>query len=67
MLDTLGERERSILRHRFGLDGGGEPQTLEQIGKRFGVSKERVRQLEARAMTKLRGDFAADARTLLGA
>lgn len=67
MLDTLDERERSILRQRFGLDGGGEPQTLEQIGKRFGVSKERVRQLEARAMTKLRGDFAADARVLLGA
>ncbi len=57
MLSTLDERERKILRQRFGLDGDEGPQTLEQIGKRFGVSKERIRQLEARAMSKLRGDF----------
>jgi RNA polymerase sigma factor (sigma-70 family) len=67
MLSTLDLRERSILLQRYGLDEGGEPQTLEQIGRRFGVSKERVRQLEARAMTKLRGGFEADAERLLGA
>ncbi len=67
MLGVLDEREQSILRHRFGLDGGGEPQTLEQIGKLFGVSKERVRQLECRAMARLRDEFADDAKGLLGA
>ena len=48
------------------LDDHGEPKTLEQIGQQFGVSKERIRQLEARAITKLRGDFHGDARRLLG-
>lgn len=67
MLATLDARERSILRQRYGLDDAGEPQTLEQIGRRFGVSKERIRQLEARAMTKLRGGFEADVQRLLGA
>jgi RNA polymerase primary sigma factor len=67
MLATLDTRERSILRQRFGLDERGEPQTLEQIGRRFGISKERIRQLEARAMTKLRGGFEADVERLLGA
>ncbi len=67
MLSTLDARERNILRQRFGLDGQGEAQTLEQIGRRFGVSKERIRQLEARAMAKLRCEFAADAEKLLGA
>jgi RNA polymerase primary sigma factor len=67
MLATLDLRERSILQQRYGLDDGGEPQTLEQIGRRFGVSKERVRQLEARALMKLRGEFEADAEGLLGA
>ncbi len=68
MLNALDPRERSILRQRFGLDDvGGEPQTLEQIGRRFGVSKERVRQLEVRAMQKLRSGFQTDVRELLGA
>jgi len=66
MLAALDPRERSILRQRYGLDGQGESQTLEQIGRRFGVSKERIRQLEARAMAKLRCDFAGDAQRLLG-
>lgn len=65
MMGQLDERERAILRQRFGLDGGGEPQTLEQIGKLFGVSKERIRQLEARAMSRLRTDYEAEARQLL--
>lgn len=67
MLSALDERERTILRHRYGLESRGEPQTLEQIGKSFGVSKERVRQLEARAMAKLRHDFQIDAAKLLSA
>jgi RNA polymerase sigma factor (sigma-70 family) len=67
MLCVLDEREQSILRHRYGLDSGGEAQTLEQIGQRLGVSKERVRQLEARAMAKLRTDFTGDVKLLLGA
>lgn len=66
MLDALDEREQQIMRHRYGLDGVGEPQTLEQIGKALGVSKERVRQLEARAMAKLRDDFSGDVNQLLG-
>ncbi len=66
MLDTLDGRERSILRQRFGLDDHGRACTLEQIGNRFGVSKERIRQIESRAMTKLRGDFAVDVEQLLG-
>ncbi len=65
MLATLDERERSILRQRFGLDEHREPQTLQEIGRRFGVSKERIRQLEARAMSKLRTDFAEDVQQLL--
>ncbi|MFQ5805594.1 MAG: sigma-70 family RNA polymerase sigma factor [Phycisphaerae bacterium] len=66
MLGTLDERERSILRQRFGLGEHREPQTLQQVGRRFGVSKERIRQLEARAMTKLRADFADRVQQLLG-
>lgn len=67
MLAVLDEREQTILRHRYGLDTGGEPQTLDQIGRSFGVSKERIRQLEARAMARLRADFESEARQLLGA
>jgi RNA polymerase primary sigma factor len=54
ILDKLDERERSIIVARFGLDEGGEPHTLEQVGNELGVTKERVRQLEMRAMGKLR-------------
>ncbi|MEW6197908.1 MAG: sigma-70 family RNA polymerase sigma factor [Planctomycetota bacterium] len=67
MLATLDPRERAILRQRYGLDDAGAPRTLEQIGQRFGVSKERVRQLESRALLKLRGDFEAEAEELVGA
>jgi RNA polymerase sigma factor (sigma-70 family) len=66
MLSTLDDRERSILRQRYGLGDRGEPQTLEQIGRQFGVSKERIRQLEARAITKLRSGFSDDLQSLLG-
>lgn len=54
ILDQLDEREREIIRYRFGLDQGTEPQTLEQVGSHFGVTKERIRQLETRALAKLR-------------
>ncbi len=54
ILDRLDERERNIILYRFGLNQNSEPQTLEQLGGRFGVTKERIRQLEARALTKLR-------------
>jgi RNA polymerase primary sigma factor len=53
MLGRLDEREQRIIRSRFGL-GGVNQQTLEQIGRELGISKERVRQLEARAQDKLR-------------
>jgi RNA polymerase sigma factor (sigma-70 family) len=51
ILDRLDEREKDILRYRFGIDQEG-PLTLEQVGSRFGVTKERIRQLEARALKK---------------
>jgi RNA polymerase sigma factor (sigma-70 family) len=54
ILDQLEDRERSILMHRYGLEPGAEPLTLEQVGSRFGVTKERIRQIEARALQKLR-------------
>jgi RNA polymerase primary sigma factor len=65
MLSSLEPREADILRHRFGLDAGGESKTLEQIGQVFGVSKERIRQLEARAMAKLRTEFEDTAAAVL--
>ncbi|MHB8438657.1 MAG: sigma-70 family RNA polymerase sigma factor [Acidimicrobiales bacterium] len=53
MLVSLDDREREIIRLRFGLDRG-EPRTLEEVGVRFGLTRERIRQIEARAMSKLR-------------
>jgi RNA polymerase sigma factor (sigma-70 family) len=53
MLLDLDERERQILRLRFGLDRG-EPRTLDQVGEHFSLTRERIRQIEARAMSKLR-------------
>jgi RNA polymerase sigma factor (sigma-70 family) len=57
-LSRLDDRERSILTWRFGLDGGDE-HTLQEIGERLGLSRERARQLEARALAKLRTSTAA--------
>ena len=52
-LETLTEREQKVLRLRFGLDDG-RPRTLEEVGKVFHVTRERIRQIEAKALRKLR-------------
>ena len=53
VLDTLSERERRVLELRFGL-ADGRPRTLEEIGKEFNLTRERIRQIEAKALAKLR-------------
>ena len=53
LLDDLSEREREVLRLRFGLEDG-HAHTLEDVGKKFGVTRERIRQIEAKALRKLR-------------
>lgn len=53
MIDELAPREREVLRLRFGLEDG-HPYTLEEVGRRFGVTRERIRQIEAKALRKLR-------------
>ena len=53
VLETLTEREQKVLRLRFGLDDG-QPRTLEEVGRQFHVTRERIRQIEAKALRKLR-------------
>jgi RNA polymerase primary sigma factor len=53
VLDQLGERERDVLRLRFGLEDG-RSRTLEEVGREFNVTRERIRQIEAKALRKLR-------------
>ena len=53
ILDTLTPREEKVLRLRYGLDDG-KPRTLEEVGKEFNVTRERIRQIEAKALRKLR-------------
>ncbi len=54
ILNQLEDRERAIILNRYGLEEGAQPQTLEQVGQVFGVTKERIRQIESRALSKLR-------------
>jgi len=53
LIDHLDERELTIIRYRFGLDGGPE-RTLEEVGAKFGVTRERIRQIQNSALSKLR-------------
>ncbi len=54
VLNTLTPREAQILKMRFGLDGDGQERTLEEVGRHFSVTRERIRQIEAKALRKLR-------------
>lgn len=53
ILSTLEERESEVIKHRYGI-GGNEPKTLEEVGHLFDLTKERIRQIEAKALRKLR-------------
>ena len=53
VMETLTEREEKVIRLRYGL-GDGRPRTLEEVGKEFNVTRERIRQIEAKALRKLR-------------
>jgi RNA polymerase primary sigma factor len=52
-LDDLSDRERQVVRLRFGLEDG-QVRTLEEVGKEFGVTRERIRQIESKVLAKLR-------------
>jgi RNA polymerase primary sigma factor len=53
LLEVLDDRERKMIFQRFGLDGG-KPKTLEEVGRKFGVTRKRIRQLQNIALAKLR-------------
>jgi RNA polymerase primary sigma factor len=66
LLSTLGEREKRVVQLRYGLTDG-EPRTLEEIGRVFGVTRERIRQIEAKTLAKLRDrSYAEQLRDYLG-
>ena len=52
-LEELNDREQAVVRMRFGLDDG-QPRTLEEVGREFGVTRERIRQIESKTLAKLR-------------
>jgi RNA polymerase primary sigma factor len=54
VLDMLTQRERRVIELRFGLTTGGHPQTLAEVGQQFGVTRERIRQIEAKTIAQLR-------------
>ncbi len=54
MLNQLNQKEKDVLIMRFGLDDNGQKKTLDEIGTRYGVSRERIRQIETRAISKLK-------------
>ena len=54
ILSTLKERERKVIELRFGMGDCSEPKTLEEIGNIFGLTRERIRQIESKAIKKLR-------------
>ncbi len=54
VLSLLTDRERDVVKMRFGLEGDGAPHTLEEVGRHFRVTRERIRQIEAKALKKLR-------------
>ena len=58
VLSTLSPREARILRLRFGLENG-HPYTLEEVGHKFGLTRERIRQIEGKALRRLRHPFRA--------
>ena len=65
VLDGLTERERAVVRLRYGLHDG-RTRTLEEVGREFGVTRERVRQIEHRTLTKLRRtEWASELRDFL--
>jgi len=66
LLEYLNPREREILSLRFGLEGD-QPLTLDEVGRRFNVTRERIRQIEAKALTKLRHPCSARHRRLVAA
>jgi RNA polymerase primary sigma factor len=65
LLEVLDGRERKIIFERYGLDGG-KPKTLEEIGKKFGVTRERIRQLQNIALAKLRKVLAKREKPIVG-
>ncbi|HMG45605.1 MAG TPA: sigma-70 family RNA polymerase sigma factor [Acidimicrobiales bacterium] len=64
LLDNLDARERRVLELRFGL-GDDRPQTLDEVGRQFGLTRERIRQIEAKALTKLRHPCSAPRRRMV--
>ena len=65
-LDLLNDRERDVVTRHYGLDGSGNAMTLDQIGKVFGVTKERVRQIEQQAIVKLKAGLVTVPVDLIG-